>query len=233
MAGQTIFENPIAVNSDSCLINEQKNAMRTAHPRLKDVFRNTITRQEAEHLVKSAVSPDAELVDYHLRPYSEEKIGFLGTHLCLVVVTRKAGTNKRDKHSFFVKTVPYDVPSQAAYVEEKGCFRKEADFFRFLVPLLTKSYVGGAWTPRCYMAKEDTLVFEDMKGRGFSNRSKGFDEQTMKSAVACIARFHACSLLAEEKLDGKCINSYSTYSLMLISTRINMYQFLIINSDYH
>ena len=170
--------------------------------RLGDVFRSIVTPDEAEILAKHAVAADAELVNYQLRSYSEEKIGFLGSHLCLILDVRKAGGNKCEKQSFFVKTVPYDKPSQAAYIEENGYFRKESDFLKNVVPLMTKNYKGDLWAPTCYLTKEKTIVLEDMKSKGFKNRPRMFDEQTARSAAACLARFHACSLLAEERLNG-------------------------------
>lgn len=184
-----MFENPLVHTS------LPKDPRPVHPPRLQDAWKDLFTLDEIQNLAKHVTSSSsAELVNFHLRPFSEEKLGFLASHLRLVL---EVGT---EKHSLFVKTVPFDVPTQAAYIEEKGCFRKEADFLRFLVPIMTEGWDIEPWTPRCYLAKDKTLVFEDMNSRGFANRSRFFDLPTMKSAVACVARFHASSLLAEEKL---------------------------------
>ncbi|XP_001601082.1 uncharacterized protein LOC100116640 [Nasonia vitripennis] len=191
MSGDTIFD--ITPNSS---FNKQ-----ISQVSFSNFFDNVVTRKEVENLVKCAFSPDSDLVDYHLRPYSEEKIGFLGSHLCLVVTARRpSGCEKR---SFFVKTIPRDDLSQAAYIQEKGVFKKEADFFKHVVPIMIDEFKGESWAPRCYLATDDTLVFEDMKLRGFANRGRSFDEATTMAAIACLARLHASSLLAEEKLNGK------------------------------
>lgn len=192
MSGQTIFENPVQViNSSNCCLK-----VPTHPPRPNEAFKNLLTREEVQNLAKLvASSPSAKLVDYCLRPYSEEKIGFLASHLCLVLEY-----DNFEKQSLFIKTVPFDAPTQAAYIEEKGCFRKESDFLRLLMPLMTEGWILDAWSPNCYLVKENTLVFEDMNSRGFANKSRFFDLPTMKSAAACIARFHAGSLLAEERI---------------------------------
>ena len=200
MSGQMIIDKPIITVTPS---DSQIPPAKPPRIHAKDIFKNIVNREEVEYLAKRSLSHEVEVVEYHLRPYSEEKIGFLGSHLCLIIVTRLPGYVECERLSFFVKTVPYDVPSQAAYVEEKGCFRKESDFFRILVPLMLEDGCKDeSWTPDCYLAKLNVLVFEDMKYKGFANRSRMFDERTMKSAVECIARFHACSLVLEEKLNG-------------------------------
>ncbi|XP_008207977.1 uncharacterized protein LOC103316378 [Nasonia vitripennis] len=199
MSSQTVFKPPVVTNSTEI-------PLKPTQLHFNEAFRNTVTRSEAENLTKCAFSPDAELVDYHLRPYSEEKLGFLGSHLCLIITARRSGCDEFEKRSFFVKSIPYNIPNQAIYVEEKGVFEKEEKFFRYLVPLMTDNFKIESWAPRCYLTKDSAIVYEDMKLRGFTNRSKFFDLKTLRAAVACVARFHASSLLAEEKLNGKSIH---------------------------
>ncbi|XP_001601411.1 uncharacterized protein LOC100116567 [Nasonia vitripennis] len=204
MSSPTIFESPVNVVSG---FPEDKAATRSSggnNPKL--FFRNVVSREEAKTLARQVIYPDAELVDFYLRPYSEEKLGFLGTHLCLIIVAKKPGSEECERRSFFVKTIPRDVPGQLAYIEEKGAFRKEVGFFKLLVPLLMEGYKGEPWAPPCYLIKEDTLVFEDMTCSGFGNRPRLFDEPTARAAVASLSRFHASSLLAEERSNGKPLN---------------------------
>jgi hypothetical protein len=163
---------------------------------------NVITLFEMQKILKSIVSSNVELIDYNLNAYSDEKLGFLGKYLCLVLVFKKSDISENIKQSFFVKTIPHDMPTQVAYIEEKGAFRKEIEFFKNLVPLLMENFKGDDWAPRCYLTNENTIVLEDLKLKGFFNRPKILNKITIKSAVACIARFHSCSLLAEEKLNG-------------------------------
>ncbi|KAL7294541.1 hypothetical protein TKK_0012069 [Trichogramma kaykai] len=180
------------------------------HPR-GIAFRDVVTRDEAASLARRCLGEDARLVEYYLRPYSEEKIGFLGQHLRLVIVSKVSG-EVDEKLSLFVKTVPRDLPGQAAYIEEKGCFRKESDFFRDYVPLIAQDDYDDdddgeeeatSWCPTCYLAKPDVLVFEDLRLRGYANQPRMFELAAMRSAVACLARFHASSLRLEARLGGR------------------------------
>ncbi|XP_058803307.1 uncharacterized protein LOC131671122 [Phymastichus coffea] len=168
-------------------------------------FSDLITKEEAINLVKVIVSPNAELIDYKIRPYSDEKLGFSGSHQKLILESNKPGDSKNEVRSFFVKAMPYDISIQADYASENGTFLKETEFFRELVPLMIKNYKGEAWGPKCYLVKgKHCLVFEDLGPEGFSNsKDKFLDENCVMSAVACIARLHASSLLAEELLNGK------------------------------
>lgn len=181
MAGKTPFE----VNSKKC-----------------SKFNNIITREEAETLVKNSISTDAKLVDYYLHSYSEEKLGFLGAYFGLVVVAQRPNYDNTVTCRFFVKTMPFDVPTQFTLMQERGYFDKEVGFFRRLVPMLMNNFKGDSWAPVCYLAKENVLVFEDLNTKGFANGPKLLDEQSVKASLASIARMHAASLLAEERNNG-------------------------------
>jgi hypothetical protein len=217
MTSQTIFEQNVIKSPENSFVNQNINLFENIQCTRNKINLNLITRQECENLVKNTVSPEAQLINYKLQRYSKEKLGFLGAHLRLIVETRKSNSNEYERKSFFVKTIPFDVPTQATYIKEKGVFQKEITFFKDLVPLLMKNFKGDDWAPQCYLTKECTIVFEDMKLKGFSNRSKLFDKETLKSATSCIARFHASSLLTEERLDGiKMITSFMKKSIFYI-----------------
>ncbi|XP_058792973.1 uncharacterized protein LOC131665237 [Phymastichus coffea] len=194
MSGKSIFDS---------FSSDVENPLKITYSKVSHIFHDLITYDEVKNLVKRAVSLDAKLVNYHLRHYSEEKIGFLGSHLCLVVNYRRCGHHENEMRSFFLKTLPFDVPSQAAYIQEAGYFQKETECFRLLIPLMINNYKGKSWAPKCYIIKDYVLVFEDLKINGFSNQSRIFNEKTVKAALACIARFHASSLLTEEHTQGK------------------------------
>ncbi|XP_058803288.1 uncharacterized protein LOC131671107 [Phymastichus coffea] len=168
--------------------------------------RGIITREEARHVSKLSISSDAELVNYNLNPYSDEKLGFLSSQKTLTLEARKPGCKVNVTKCFFVKSMPYDVPLQAAYALEKNAFSKEIKFFQKIEPLMQDNYKSERWSPKCYLAKENTIVLEDMKVQGFRNNSRILNEEHLMSAVACVARFHASSLLAEQQLNGKSLN---------------------------
>lgn len=195
------------------ILSEKTNTLKVSHSNVQVVFQNLITREEVKILIEKSVSSDAELIDFYLRPFSEEKLGYLGSHLCLDVTARKPGPFENEVRSFFVKTLPYEVPKTAAYVQEKGCFRKETKFFELIVPLMTNGVKGERWAPKCYLPKANVMVFEDLKPEGFGNRIRMLDEKSVEAAFGCIGRMHAGSLLAEERTQGKSVISYSKIRL--------------------
>ncbi|CAL7947424.1 unnamed protein product [Xylocopa violacea] len=159
---------------------------------------NLLTLQEVQALVKRATGGDAIVQKFYQRSYSDGKLGFLGSHQRLSVEIKTA--SGKDILSFFVKVVPYDVPSQAEYVLDKCVFLKERIFYRDIFPQLYHEYKYEPWTATCYLVKEHLLVFEDLAVKGFSIRDKLFSKELMLSALTAIARLHASSLLAEARL---------------------------------
>lgn len=93
---------------------------------------NLFTFQEVQTLVKRISSDKAVVQKYSLRSYSDGKLGFLGSHQRLNVEIKT--TNGKDMLTFFVKTVPYDLPVQAEYVLDKCVFLKEKIFYRDIIP---------------------------------------------------------------------------------------------------
>ncbi|XP_031836890.1 uncharacterized protein LOC116428860 [Nomia melanderi] len=163
-----------------------------------NAYRNVLTFQEIQRLLKDSLNCDGEVQKYFLRPYSE-KLGFLGSHQQLSIeVKSKSGRVKT--LFFFVKIVPFHVPSQAEYVINKKVFLKEKIFYYNIFPLLKKVYHGEPWSPNCYLAKEHLLVFDDLIVNGYSIKNKLFTKERVVSGLTAIARLHAASLMAEAHL---------------------------------
>ncbi|XP_033329849.2 uncharacterized protein LOC117222320 [Megalopta genalis] len=164
-----------------------------------NAFRNVLSLQEVQRLVRDSLGPEAEAHKHSLRQYSDGKLGFLSSHQRLTVEA-KTKTGETEILIFFVKVVPYDMPDQAEYVIGKCVFLKEKIFLRDIVPELKKSYDAEPWSPRCYLVKENLFVFEDLGAKGYTMRDKLFTKELVVSALTSIARMHASSLLAEDRL---------------------------------
>lgn len=161
-------------------------------------YHNLLTFQEVQTLVKHISGDKAVVQKYSLRSYSDGKLGFLGSHQRLNVEIKT--TNGKDILTFFVKTVPYDLPVQAEYVLDKCVFLKEKIFYRDIVPQLYHDYKGESWTATCFLVKKNLLLFEDLSTKGYSLRNKLFNKELIVSSLTTIAKLHACSLLAEARL---------------------------------
>ncbi|XP_076286025.1 uncharacterized protein LOC143211852 [Lasioglossum baleicum] len=165
-----------------------------------NAFRNVLTFEEVQQLAKDSLGPEAEAQKHSLRQYSDGKLGFLSSHQRLSIEA-KTKTGETEMLTFFVKVVPYDLPVQAEYVIGKCVFLKEMIFLRDIVPELKKSYNAEQWSPRCYLVKDHLFIFEDLGAKGYTMRDKhSFTKELVVSSLNSIARMHASSLLAEERL---------------------------------
>ncbi|KAK2582530.1 hypothetical protein KPH14_004824 [Odynerus spinipes] len=163
-----------------------------------NVFDRLLTVDVVKDIVHCVLDNNVELINYCLRPYSEGKIGFLGSHQRLCVTLRHK--NRRKSLDFFAKIIPYDVPDQADYIITRGIFIKEVIFYKEIIPTLCKSYTGERWCPNCYKVKDNYLIFEDLQREGYSMRSKLFNGELVTAALTTIAQMHAASLIAENHL---------------------------------
>ncbi|XP_058804968.1 uncharacterized protein LOC131672053, partial [Phymastichus coffea] len=109
------------------------------------------------------------------------------------------------KHlTFFVKSLPESDVIQD--IVSGITFEEELNFYKNIKPLMALNSESDRWSPKCYLAENNVLVFEDLRAQGFSmNSEKIMDERLLKSALVALARFHASTLVAESKL-GKPLN---------------------------
>lgn len=116
--------------------------------------RTLITEAEALDLAKQVSGPNAKLVHYHLRPYSDDQIGYLGSHWQLVVETEL--NERAQKHLFFVKAFP-ETPIEFEYMKVIGVFDQETIFFQGVIPELTKDVNVEPWSPKCYLTNGEAI----------------------------------------------------------------------------
>lgn len=157
-----------------------------------------LSLEEIKEVTKRELGNDADLTKYAIRSQSEGKIGYLGSHYRLDIVA--ARRNETVSLSLFLKSVPYEIPDQADYVIKKGVFKQETKFYSHIMPLLREGYRGEPWAPICYKVKDNLMVLEDLNVKGYSMRDKLFDETLVRTGLSALARLHAASLLAEERL---------------------------------
>ena len=63
----------------------------------------------------------------------------------------------------------------------------ESAFYREALPYLLENYeVEDLWAPKCYLARKDVLVLEDLKSPGFQIIIKPFEAKKLRSAVVML-----------------------------------------------
>ncbi|XP_067008131.2 uncharacterized protein [Anabrus simplex] len=148
-----------------------------------------------------------ELVSVSYGDKSKELNGFLGDHFHVHVTVMVDGQQNYQELKFFIKTLPKGEGYYAQFVSSTDAFLKEvavySDIFeRFrkygLIPRCQEEF---PWAPQCYFTRSDVLVLEDLVAAGFelSDREEYMDYSLCELVLIALARFHAASIIYEEK----------------------------------
>lgn len=165
-----------------------------------------IAQEDLQAVVSQIAGPKAIIAHHTVEPFSKSRNGIMGNHYSLTIHTKDEPTlGSMQILRLFVKTPPDSTDLRDSVVDEWVSL-EEVHFFEHVCPLLVPSYSGLGWSPTCYLAKPEALVFEDLGLQGFAVRKDSiYDEASLKSAIATLARFHAASIMAEAKL-GRPLN---------------------------
>ena len=167
----------------------------------KQFVHKYISTDDVNKVVKCAIGPNAKIINCSVQPYSQERVGFLGSHWNLQVIVKPEKLSNKETHSFFVKCIPHDSVTDVNIINETRCFKKETTFYRDIMPELTKEFKGNLWCPKCYLVKDDMLIFEDLKPQNYKMINGLFDDvTTLTSALKTLARFHAALTIAEKRM---------------------------------
>ncbi|KAH8291907.1 hypothetical protein KR054_002036 [Drosophila jambulina] len=113
------------------------------------------------------------------------------------------GCHHKWEQKVICKVMPESVVQREAYKSDK-LFRNEVEFYTTIMPELLKFQASktGRDTPvfnaipKCYTARHDLLIMEDLRERGFqmSDRHKGLSMEETQSVLLQVAQLHALSL---------------------------------------
>ncbi|XP_008210976.1 uncharacterized protein LOC103316873 [Nasonia vitripennis] len=153
-----------------------------------------LTVQEVTTLISDAFpSKNLEVVNFSLKPFSSDKLGYLGVHELLTVESRARDGDVKS-FTFFVKSV---APTCNDF--DLMIFSEEANFFGKVVPRLLWDESEEFWAAKCYLARDDLMVLEDLRAEGFKVNSCLLQDCQLRGAMVSVARFHAASMLLEWK----------------------------------
>ncbi|XP_058793762.1 uncharacterized protein LOC131665720 [Phymastichus coffea] len=156
-----------------------------------------LTREEVATVVSRFSSlKSIKSIDFHIVPLHSEKLGYLSEQLLLTIQVKCTVGNRElaQSYTFFVKS---SVANSSAF--NSRVFREESHFYRDFLPRLRQFHVE-RWSPQCYLAKDNVLVLENLKSRGFHLAAGRLTASQLRAAVTAVARFHACSMLLERQL---------------------------------
>ncbi|XP_058794830.1 uncharacterized protein LOC131666304 [Phymastichus coffea] len=173
-----------------------------------DLYKNPMTKKDVETIVKNSLGPNYNIHNYYVKSYSNENLGFMGAHRNFVVEVSKEGSTQKELHTYFLKSVPYNVNDQAKFVKDSKMFYKETSFYNLIMPELMKNSKDKSWAAQCYLVKDDALVFENLIIKNYTMREKYLDVASLKAALSSLAKMHAASMLAEKRLGKSFLDMY-------------------------
>ncbi|CAK1551053.1 unnamed protein product [Leptosia nina] len=154
---------------------------------------------------------DRDTVQHDLRKYSSELVGYLGEHLRLHLKVTKRGEEKQVV--LFVKCMPRFDVYKAQYLRDNGFFRKEFVLLSSLFSQFPEREGLKKWRPTLLHSREEVLVFEDITQAGYatSDCRKPFTHDETVAAVEAVAKFHAESVIYENKRSKQLERSYKIW----------------------
>lgn len=165
----------------------------------------SIDKRIIESIISRKMGDDPHKIDilsHHLEPFSKQKSGIFGTHQLLTVKLKDESSSENMVKiiTFFVKTRP-NSPRVREYIMDESMFSEEIRFYSDVHPVMVESHNTKRWSPHCYFASCDALIFEDLRFQGYTLRSDNLlDESSLKSSLSTLARFHAMSIITEARL---------------------------------
>ncbi|XP_013119514.1 uncharacterized protein LOC106096356 [Stomoxys calcitrans] len=110
------------------------------------------------------------------------------------------GKKQKWENNVICKRLPENIKLREAYKSDK-LFRNEVEFYTAIMPELlkfqsTKSKELFKALPKCYYARSDLLIMEDLRIRGFQmpDRKQGLTIDETRTVLRQVAQFHALSL---------------------------------------
>lgn len=150
-----------------------------------------------------------EVISHELKPFSATTQGFLSNHRYLCIVLKQKVKDRVIGHQlkFFAKLAPVHSAAFLKYVDDLNVFEKESNNYHWLIPRLENINIGTVFAPKCYLARNDILIFEDLTDSQYrlGNSAGGIlDYEHLKLALRTLACMHSASIVLESRT-GKSI----------------------------
>lgn len=169
-----------------------------------------LTDEDVKFIAQSSLGANNQVIAYQTKIFSKVKMGGLGVHNCDLNVTfKKSEEADQEMYSYVLKAIAPQCESQVSASPEDKFFYKERDFYRYVVPELLKSSTNNSFVARCYLVKDNALVMENLANRNFYVHNVFSDGILLKSALSSLAKLHAASILAENRLGKSFVEIYS------------------------
>lgn len=164
-----------------------------------------ISDEIVRSVVTRSLSSKVQVIDHKTEPLSKLNTGMIASHYILTVRVKEDDV----LHTFFVKSA-YDLVSAGSNktpLQDQDFFSEEVRFFREILPKLGNDT---GFAPKCWLANQEMLIFEDLRSTGYSMHSDSafLSHESSKLALSALAKLHASSVFAEGHLGRPLNNLY-------------------------
>ncbi|XP_014367110.2 uncharacterized protein LOC106717709 [Papilio machaon] len=168
----------------------------------------TITEKDVKLIVKSyLLNTNAIIENYVIHNASDKMLGFLSDYWKLKV--QLLVKEERKLLSFFIKAISTTNEAKANMVKELKLFDKELFFYNVIKRQLEISGMK-PWSASLIRALPEAMVFDDLNTKGYQTKNKfeRFDKEHTLQALNTLARFHASSIIYEERKSKSLMRKY-------------------------
>ncbi|CAD7079275.1 unnamed protein product [Hermetia illucens] len=154
-----------------------------------------------------------KILGYDFVPFSNDTQGFLShqQYLCVLLKHQTKDGIFEEKLKFFAKLMPISSESLTSYIEDFNVFDKEANVYRVLFPRLQGINLGTEFAAKCFMARNDILVFENLAEKQFrlgTMPGSILDFHHLKVALKTLASIHSASIILESRSKKSLLELY-------------------------
>ncbi|XP_030373641.1 uncharacterized protein LOC115623435 [Scaptodrosophila lebanonensis] len=153
------------------------------------------------------VEPNVQINSFELAPGSGRGDNYTASlyriHLTGQQQNLEDANESKWELNVICKVLPESVVRREAYKSD-NLFRNEVEFYTTIIPELLKFQASKTGVeaplfnsiPKCYSARNDLLIMEDLRIRGFEmpDRIKGLSIEETEAVLLQVAQFHALSL---------------------------------------
>ena len=185
----------------------------------KGKFGDILSNNDWKEIIKNKLNTtDFKILERSVKSFSDRQLGIMGEHLSLQATVAVSNGKDSDvsQHlnlNFFAKSIPRGIKAFENFVESTQSFLKEYRFYLDILPDLKKHQIQeeASWSCKCYLAKPDILVFENLMCQGFQHYEckPSIDYKHCALLAETLARFHAESVIFEEKESCTIADKYS------------------------
>lgn len=146
-----------------------------------------------------------DIVDIEVEPLGDPLTNFMSFQFKLKVTVKEVGGGRFQNFHYFMKSLPNVEGTRADYIKAIGAFHREFLFYSEISSDLKVNEISGEEGFKCipafYLAKEDSIVMEDLTAKGYtmigSRTALGLEHCSL--VLKALANFHAATIIFEER----------------------------------